>query len=200
MRAHSLFVLVAAAAAISLYPASALAQHAGGGGAMPASQPGANNPNSSPDLNRQSQVQRVDDRKFLQNATMGGLTEIALGKLAVEKGSSDDVKQFGQKMIDDHTKADADLKQIATGGSMNVPDSLDSKHQSQVDKLAKLSGEQFDKAYIKEQVKFHEQNVKEFQDEAQYGSVAEVKNVASKGLPAIQEHLELAKELNKNKK
>ena len=131
---------------------------------------------------------------------MGGLTEVALGKLAIEKGSSDAVKQFGQKMIDDHTKANDELKQIAAAGSINVPDALDSKHQSRIDKLARLSGADFDKAYIKDQLKFHQQNVKEFQQEEQYGSVAQVKNLASKELPTLQQHLDLAKDLNKSKK
>jgi len=131
---------------------------------------------------------------------MGGLHEVALGKLAVEKGSSDAVKQFGQKMIDDHVKANDELKQIAAGGGVNLPDALDSKHQSRVDKVAKLSGAEFDKAYIKDQLKYHQQNVKEFQQEAQYGSVAEVKNLASKALPTLQQHLELAKDLDKSKK
>jgi putative membrane protein len=200
MRRHSLFVLVLAAASLSLYPASALAQHpAGGGGATPATRSDVNNPNSRPNQN-QPDVQRVDDKKFLQDAALGGLTEVALGKLAIEKGSSDAVKQFGQKMIDDHTKSNDELKQLATAGSVNVPDALDSKHQSRVDKLAKLSGADFDKAYIKDQLKYHQQNVKEFQQEEQYGSVVEVKSLASKALPTMQQHLELAKDLKKSKK
>jgi len=130
---------------------------------------------------------------------MGGLTEVALGKLAVEKGSSDAVKQFAQKMIDDHTKANDEMKQLTTGGGMTLPDALDSKHQSRVDKLARLSGAEFDKAYIKDQQNFHQQNVKEFQQEAQYGAVAQVKDLASKSLPALQQHVELAKDLSKKK-
>ena len=115
MRRHSLFVLVLAAASLFVYPASALAQRPAGGGA-PAPRPDINNPNSRPDPN-QPEVRRVDDRRFLQDATMGGLHEVALGKLAVEKGSSDAVKQFGQKMIDDHVKANDELKQIAAAGA-----------------------------------------------------------------------------------
>ena len=198
MRRHSLFVLVLAAASLFVYPASALAQRPAGGGA-PAPRPDINNPNSRPDPN-QPEARRVDDRRFLQDAAMGGLHEVALGKLAVEKGSSDAVKQFGQKMIDDHVKANDELKQIAAAGGVNLPDALDSKHQSRVDKVAKLSGPEFDKAYIKDQLKYHQQNVKEFQQEAQYGSVAEVKNLASKALPTLQQHLELAKDLDKSKK
>jgi putative membrane protein len=198
MRRHSLFVLMLAAASLFVYPASTLAQRPAGGGA-PSPRPDINNPNSRADTN-QPEARRVDDKRFLQDAAMGGLHEIALGKLAVEKGSSDAVKQFGQKMIDDHLKVNDELKQLAAGGGVNIPDALDSKHQSRVDKLAKLSGAEFDKAYIKDQLKYHQQNVKEFQQEAQYGSVTEVKNLASKALPALQQRLELAKDLDKSKK
>jgi putative membrane protein len=199
MRRHSLLVLVFAAANLSMYPLSALAQRAGGGGAAPMPRPEVNNPTSRPDV-KQPEARSVDDRKFLKDAAMGGLTEVTLGKLAVEKGSSDAFKQFGQKMIDDHTKVNDELKQLAAGGNVSFPDALDSKHQSRADKLAKLSGAEFDKAYIKDQLKFHQQNVKDFQQEAQYGSVAEVKNFASKALPTLQQHLQLAKDLNKSEK
>jgi putative membrane protein len=155
-----------------------------------------NDPNSRPDQNR-SDTQRIDDRKFLEDAALGGLTEIAVGKLAVEKGASDAVKQFGQKMIDDHTKSNDELKRFAASGGVTVPDTLDSKHQSRVDKLAKLSGAEFDKAYIKDQQKYHQLNAKEFKQVAENGSVAQVKDFATKALPAVQQHLELAKDLNK---
>jgi putative membrane protein len=155
-----------------------------------------NDPNSRPDQNR-SDTQRIDDRKFLEDAALGGLTEIAVGKLAVEKGASDAVKQFGQKMIDDHIKSNDELKRFAASGGVTVPDTLDSRHQSRVDKLAKLSGAEFDKAYIKDQQKYHQQNAKEFKQEAENGSVAQVKDFAAKAVPAVQQHLELAKELNK---
>lgn len=200
MRRHPLLVLVFAAANLSMYPVSALAQRAGGGGAAaPMPRPEVNNPTSRPNVN-QPEARSVDDRKFLKDAAMGGLTEVALGKLAIEKSSSDVVKQFGQKMIDDHTKVNDEVKQLAAGGNVSLPDALDSKHQSQADKLAKLSGAEFDKAYIKDQLKYHKQNVKDFQQEEQYGSVAEVKNFASKTLPTLQQHLQLTKDLEKSKK
>jgi len=199
MRGHCLFVLALATASLILYSTSVLAQRPGGGGMTSGPRTDVNNPNSRPNV-YQTDVQRVDDKRFLQDAAMGGLAEVALSKLAVEKGSSDAVKQFGQKMIEDHNKANDELKQIAVALGVNVPDALDSKHESRIDKLAKLSGAEFDKAYIKEQLKYHQQNVKEFQQEAQYGSVAEVKNLASKGLPTLQQNLEVAKDLNKNKK
>jgi len=189
---YSRFLFVLATASLSFCPASALAQHGGGG------TPISRDPNSTSNTNMNlPDVQKVDDKRFLQDAAMSGLTEIALGKLAVDKGSSDAVKQFGQKMIDDHTKANDELKQLATAGGMKIPDELDSKHQSRVDKLAKLSGAEFDKAFIKDQQKYHQQNVREFQDEAKYGAVPQVKDLATKSLPTLEQHLELAKNLSK---
>ncbi len=143
---------------------------------------------------------KVDDRAFVRDAAMGGLTEVTLGKLAAEKGSTDAVKQFGQRMVDDHTKANEELKKIATAQSLSIPDSIDKKHQSRVDKLSKLTGAEFDRAYIKDQLKDHQQDVREFQDEAQNGSDAAVKDFAGKTLPTLQEHLAMVKELNKEKK
>src|SRR5438105_9975890 len=86
---------------------------------------------------------RVDDKKLLKEAAMGGMTEVELGKLAAQKASNDAVKQFAQKIVDDHTKAVEELKQIAGKESVPVPESLDSKHRSRVDKLSKLSGADF---------------------------------------------------------
>jgi len=143
---------------------------------------------------------KVDDKKFVKDAAIGGMAEVELGKLAAEKGSSEAVKQFGQKMVDDHTKANDQLKQLASKEGITIPDTLDSKHQSRVDKLAKLSGPKFDKAYVKDAVKDHEKDVSEFKNEAQYGSDPNVKQFASSTLPVLQEHLTAAKDLNKTEK
>ena len=142
----------------------------------------------------------MDDKKFVKDAALGGMTEVELGKLAAQKGSSDSVKQYGQRLVDDHGKANDELKQIASQQSIQVPDSLDSKHQSRVDKLNKLSGPEFDKAFIKEAVKNHQQDVSEFQQEAAGGTDPNVKSFAAKTLPALQEHLSAAKSLEKETK
>lgn len=198
MRRNPPFMLVLAATSLCLYPAAVLAQHPGGGApTMPRND--TNNQNNQPDMS-QPQPKKLDERKFMQDAAVDDMTEIAIGKLAVEKSSSDDVKQFGQKLIDDHTKANASLKELAVAGQLTLPDAIDPKHQSRVDKLAKLSGPEFDKAFIKDQVKFHQQNVKDFQNEATNGITVQVKNYASQALPTLQQHFEQAKELGKNKK
>ena len=108
----------------------------------------------------------MDEKRFVKDALMGGMTEVELGKVAVDKASSDAVKQFGQKMIDDHSKVNEELKQIASKEQISVLDSLDSKHQSRVEKLSKLPGADFDRAYIEDQLKDHQKDVQEFQMEA----------------------------------
>jgi putative membrane protein len=143
---------------------------------------------------------KIDEKRFVKDALLGGMTEVELGKVALEKASSDPVKQFAQKMIDDHSKANEDLKQLASKENINVSDSLDSKHQSRVEKLSKLSGADFDRAYIKDQLKDHQQDVQEFQQEAQRGTDPDVKSFASKTLPVLEEHLSMAKDLGKAKK
>jgi putative membrane protein len=177
----------------------AFAQAPGSMGQPSRTTPGYN-PNQPGLTNDTTQTKvKTDDKKFLQDAVMGGMAEVAMGKLAAEKGSSDAVKQYGQKMVDDHTKANDELKQVASAQSITIPDTLDSRHQSRIDKLSKLSGPAFDKAYVKAQVKDHEEDVRAFRDEAQNGNNAAVKDLANKTLPTLQEHLTMAKDLSKGK-
>ena len=122
--------------------------------------------------------QRMDDNKFVKDAALGGMTEVEW-ELAREKASTNEVKQFAQRMIDDHSKANDQLKQLAAKQNLHIPSSLDNKHQSRVDKLAKLSGDKFDKAYLKDQLKDHESDVSEFSAEAKNGSDPNVKAFAA---------------------
>lgn len=163
---------------------------------FPGQNPGGNNPNNAPEM----APAKVDDKKFLKEAALGGMTEVEIGKIAAQKASSQDVKQFAQKMVDDHTKMGDELKQVASKENIAIPDALDSKHKSQIDKLSKLSGEDFDKAYTKEQLKDHQSDVRNFTAEAQSGTDPNVKAFASSALPTLQQHLELAKNLSKSEK
>lgn len=177
----------------------------GGGGQSPSTpptlpqsqSPGAGTP-TMPGDTADTMPRKVDDKKFVKKSALGGMTEVELGKLAAQKGASDAVKQFGQRMVDDHSKANDQLKQFASKSSIEVPAALDSKHQSRVDKMAKLSGPAFDKAYLKDQVKDHEHDVDEFKSEAQYGSDPNIKQFAMQTLPTLQEHLTVVKDLKKN--
>ncbi len=161
--------------------------------------PSISDPNrmGNPDDSKMSS--KVDDKSFVKDAAVGGLTEVQLGKLAQEKGSAEAIKQFGQRMVDDHTKANERLKSVAAEAKLSVPDSIDSKNQARIDKLSKLNGPQFDRAYINDQLKDHEEDVRKFQAESQGGSNPQVKQFATENLPTLQDHLAMVKDLKKSK-
>jgi putative membrane protein len=199
MRLNLLNFVLATGILCAIPVGTAFAQHSGGG--APAQTPSAqqNNPNNP--MNQLDQgSSKVDDKKFAKDAALGGITEVELGKLATQKASSDAVKQFGQKMVDDHTKANDMLKQVASKENISLPDTLDSKHQARIDKLSKLSGAEFDKAYVKDQLKDHQNDVREFQAEAQGGTDPNIKQFASTTLPTLQQHLEMVKALSNSAK
>jgi putative membrane protein len=135
------------------------------------------------------------DQTFLQKAAVGGLAEVQLGKLAAEHAASPDVKQFGQRMVADHDKANRELMAVVEPKGIAVPTGLDRKHRQTADRLAKLHGAAFDRAYIQEMVRDHEADVKLFRTEAQRGKDPELKRWAANTLPILEEHLNLARNL-----
>lgn len=131
------------------------------------------------------------DRTFVEKAAAGGMAEVAAGKLAQEKGSSDGVKQFGARMVAEHTKANDELMQIATSKGIQPPADVDRKHKTTMDKLSKLSGAAFDREYVKGQVADHKDTAKLMDKEAKSGRDADLKAFAAKTLPVVQEHLQM---------
>jgi putative membrane protein len=206
MKRISTFSLVSAGLFLSLQ--LLLAQFPGGGPpgqgpTTPSTFPGTSpNPRDNGPLGtgipETSPRSKVDDRKFAKDATVAGMTNVEMGRLALEKASSDDIRQFGKKLLDEQTQANDRLKELASQDNISVPDALDTKHQSQIDKLSKLSGAEFDKAYLKEQLKNHEVQVRDFSEEAQRGTDPSVKSFAAGMLPKLQRQLELARNLNKS--
>jgi len=137
------------------------------------------------------------DKAFVQKAAIGGMAEVQMGQLAQQKAGSDQVKQFGSRMVDDHSKANDELKQVATSKGLTLPTDLDSKHKSKMQKLEKLSGAQFDRAYMDDMVADHKEDVSDFQKQAKSGGDADIKGFASKTLPTLQEHLSMAQSTDK---
>lgn len=136
------------------------------------------------------------DHRFVMDAAMGGMAEVELGRLATEKADHADVKQFGQRMIDDHGKANDELKQLAASKDITLPTELDAKHKALRDRLGKLSGAAFDRAYMREMVQDHTRDVAAFDKESKTGKDAQVKEWAGQKLPTLREHLALAKDIN----
>jgi putative membrane protein len=133
------------------------------------------------------------DRKFMDKAAQGGMAEVQLGQLATQKANAPEVKQFGQRMVDDHSKANDELKQLASQKGVTLPTTMDKSSQKEYDRLSKLSGAQFDQEYMKHMVSDHKKDVSEFKSEANKSKAdADVKQWAQKTLPTLQEHLTLA--------
>jgi putative membrane protein len=140
------------------------------------------------------------DRDFLMDAAMGGLMEVELGRLAAQQGASDAVKQFGQRMVDDHSKANTELMTLATSKGVTLPTAIDDKHRQEVTKLSAMSGADFDRAYSKMMLKDHEKDVSEFEKQSMKGTDPDVKAFASKTLPTLQEHLTMVRALPGNER
>jgi putative membrane protein len=150
-------------------------------------------------LARAADAPAMPDTKFVMNAYRGGLLEVALGKVATEKASSEDVKKFGQLMVDDHSKANDELKSLADSKKIDLTKaeaSAKKRAEGASQKFSKLEGADFDKAYMALMVKDHEQDVKEFEKESKDGEDADIKAFAAKTLPTLQKHLDMAKELS----
>jgi putative membrane protein len=155
-------------------------------------EPGVNN---MPDT---AAINTVSDSDFAKEAAEGGMAEVKFGQLAQDKGASDAVKEFGKRMVDDHSRANDKLKNIAERENVKLPLSLSKKDQSTYDKLSKLSGDAFDRAYAHDMVKDHENDIASFQQEAANGRDPGIKTFASETLPTLQDHLKLAKEMMKS--
>src|SRR5437667_3742427 len=136
-----------------------------------------------------------DSTKFSSAATHGGLAEVELGRLAVQRGSNPAVKSFGQRMIEDHSRANDELKSIAARKSIALPPDINSDQKATMDKLSKLSGAEFDKEYMSDMVQDHEADAKEFENQANMGPDADIKAFAAKTLPMIKRHLQMARDV-----
>jgi putative membrane protein len=135
------------------------------------------------------------ERQFVNKAAEGGLAEVELGRLASEKASDPMVKQFGQRMVDDHSKANDQLKHVANGDRISLPEHLSARDKMEKEKLSKLSGEQFDRAYMKDMVNDHEQDVAEFRHESHTAKDPAIQAFASSTLPTLESHLKEAESI-----
>lgn len=153
------------------------------------------NPNKTEMSSKASAGMTTADNTFMKKAAEGGIAEVELGKLAAEKASNEQVKKFGQRMVDDHTKANNQLKDVAAQKHIDLPTEPSAKDKATKARLEKLSGEQFDRAYMSDMVKDHKKDVAEFARESQSSKDPAVKNFARETLPTLREHLKEAEKL-----
>jgi putative membrane protein len=147
-------------------------------------------------MNRDMMKMSSADKKFMMTAAMGGMAEVEMARLALQKSGSDAVKQYAQKMIDDHTAANNELMQVASTKGVTLPAQPDAKHMAMMAKMQKLSGTEFDMMYVKEAgVKAHQDMEKLFMKESMSGKDMDAKAFAAKTLPAVRMHLQMARDM-----
>src|ERR1700710_2630404 len=135
---------------------------------------------------------------FVKEVAISDMFEIESNKLAQDKGNAAE-KSFAAQMVTDHTKTSTELKGLVSGGKVKaeVPAALDSSHQSKLDKLKGLNGADFDKQYVSDQQGAHKDAVNLFDRYAKGGENADLKAWASKTVPALKHHKEMADQLPK---
>jgi len=137
------------------------------------------------------------DRRFIFEASGAGLAEVNLSRIALKSSMSKDVRDFAQRMIDDHTKGNAELLDLVNkkGMATLVAPTMPAPHRMLAERLTSARGEELDRAYARQMVKDHEDAVKLFEKEASSGQDADLKALAKKMLPTLQKHLEMARKM-----
>lgn len=178
-------LLMSTAAAALLFALPAVAQ---------TSTPNPNMPRQT--MPNASQQMSKSDMNFMKEAAQGGMAEVEFGKLAQQNAQSDEVKQFGQRMVTDHGNANQQLTSLASSKGITLPTQLDKKDEQTRDRLSKLQGEKFDRAYMATMVKDHDKDVNAFKHEAQNAKDPDLKQFAQQTLTVIEQHDQLAKNVD----
>jgi putative membrane protein len=199
MSNHAPRILVSALAAVFM-AGTAVAQTTGtAGGAGTTSRDSAATSTTSgaakSDAARSAKLARSDE-SFLRQAAQNGLAEVEGSKLALTKAQNQQVKSYAQQMVDDHTKANEELKALAQSKGVEMPTEPSVAQRAKMKLLEKADAENFDRRYVEQLgVEAHEDTVKMFQKASKEARDAEVKSYASKTLPKLQEHLKMAQDL-----
>jgi putative membrane protein len=159
--------------------------------------PPAQNPQTQTNQDKQNkQNNKAVDGDFMTKAAESGLAEVLTSQLATSKSTNEEVKAFAQRMVDDHTKANDELKGLAGNKNVTLPTTPNAKQRATHDRLNTLSGADFDREYMREQVRMHNEAVALFEKETRNGRDQDVKAWAGKTLPTLREHQRLANDLS----
>jgi putative membrane protein len=179
----------------------------GGAGAQtpdprrPTGEPTATSDPRKPTGDQSDRSQAPDSRdveKFVKEAALRGLGDVEIARLATQKASSAEVKQFAQRVVDDRAKANDELSTIAKQKNITLPTDVNGKHKKEVDRLSKLSAQEFDRAYMRVMLDDHKKDVSEFRKAASKAQDAEVKTFAAQTLPTLEEHLRTAQQFDES--
>jgi putative membrane protein len=138
-------------------------------------------------------AQSATDTQFARDAAIGGMMEVQLGKIALQKASNEKVKEFAQRMVDDHSRVSDELSAIAAKESIALPNDLDAKHKAVVDRFSTMSaGSDFDRAYITDMVRDHRADIAAFEKEQDKGRDHDLTSWVGSTLPTLRDHLRMA--------
>jgi putative membrane protein len=144
--------------------------------------------------------EKIDDRTFARKAAEGGMAEVELGRLGEKNAKRTAVRDFARRMVADHSRANRQLLALVQRKGITIPTRTDNKHRAAVEKLSRMTGSKFDRAFMKQMVKDHVKTVHLFKAQAKHGRDPELKAFASQTLPILREHLAMAKRIAKNHK
>lgn len=145
---------------------------------------------------RPTKTMQQADLQFVREAAGGGMAEVELGRLAAGKATNPNVKKFGQMMVDDHSKANQQLAQLAKQKKLEVPATLPPDAKAAKERLSQLSGMEFDRAFMRQMLNDHQKTIALFQRQAESGEDPELRQLAKQTLPVLQQHLELAQQID----
>ncbi|TDH24219.1 DUF4142 domain-containing protein [Segetibacter sp. 3557_3] len=137
-----------------------------------------------------------EDTRFVVEAASGGLLEVTLGNLAQQNAAAAPVKEYGQSMAMDHSKANQELQYLAEKKNITLPTKPGADHQKLIDELTQKKGAAFDKAYMQAMVEDHEEDIAHFQKQADTGTDVEIKAFAQGKIRILQHHLDMAKAIH----
>jgi putative membrane protein len=138
------------------------------------------------------------DMNFMKEAAIGGMAEVEIGKLAQQNARSDEVKQFGSRMERDHGAANNELTTLAGNKGITLPRQLDAKHAQLRDKLARLRGAEFDRAYMRAMTKDHDKDLKAFRRQAQSAADPDLRQFAAKTAGVVEQHDKMAHDISQS--
>jgi putative membrane protein len=144
----------------------------------------------------QIQIVNTADRDFINKAATGGATEVELGRLATLRAARPSVRSFGERMMIDHGRGNAELAALAQGKGLPLPTALEPSQLAMRDRLNALSGADFDRAYMSEMVRDHTEDIALFEREAEISADPDIKAWAARSLPMLRDHLALARQVN----
>jgi len=139
------------------------------------------------------------DRTFVRKAAQGGLAEVELGRLAVDRGSSEYVRQFGQRMVDDHSRVNDRLKELAGNKGITLPSDIGEENRAVKTRLSRLHGAAFDAAYIRDMREDHRKDITEFRMESNGGRDRDIRAFARRSLPTLQEHYRMVSAMSRRR-